>query len=259
MLLPPIATLVDDYPTPDSTDSMELDTKQMDEDTRPPPLEGPSLGSSLGTLTTLFEFYQFERRWIHQQRSTLQDDPGVDPVCRESYEPSDVDEHSASSSSSSPSSGEPSKIALKAEPKETCISDPPKSRASNTLRFSRWPWSSRMRDPFELKPGARSSQHPGFNEPRLILPPVGHRTGFSTGVISSLVISETESPSDIAILDSFENMMEARLESCQRIDRLVRRAHGRKADIDQGGFTRSIGPGGKRTDFEPGLIVNTVQ
>ncbi|KAJ3802021.1 hypothetical protein GGU11DRAFT_766992 [Lentinula aff. detonsa] len=228
MLLPPIATLVDDYSTPDSPDSMELDTNQMDEDTRSPPLEGPSLGSSLGTLTTLFEFYQFERRWIHQQRSSLQDDPGLDPVCRESYEPSDVDENSASSSSSSPSSGEPSKIALKAEPKETCISDPPKSRASNTLRFSRWPWSSRMRDPFELKP-------------------VGHRTGFSTGVSSSLVISETESPSDMAILDSFENMMEARLESCQRIDRLVRRAHGRKADIDQGGFTRSIGPGGRRT------------
>ncbi|KAJ4478265.1 hypothetical protein J3R30DRAFT_3702995 [Lentinula aciculospora] len=240
MLLPPIATLVDDHPTPDSPDSMTLDTQQMDEDIRPP-LEGPTLGNSLGTLTTLFEFYHYERRWINQQRNSLQDDPGLDPVCRES---SGVDENSPSSSPSL-SPGESSKLrTLKSEPEEICISDSSKSQASSTLRFSRWPWSDRMREPLELKLNARSSRRPGISDPRLILPPAGRRTESAaddTGTGRTLITNEIESSSDTAILDLFENMMEARLESCQRIDKLVRRAHGRQADIVHGGFTRSIG------------------
>ncbi|KAJ3921524.1 hypothetical protein F5877DRAFT_64854 [Lentinula edodes] len=223
MLLPPIATLVEDHPTPDSPESMNLDTQQMDEDIRPP-LEGPTLGNSLGTLTTLFEFYHYERRWIHQQRNSLQDDPGLDPVSRV-QESSSTDEKS--SFSLSLSSGESSKL---------------KSRASSTLRFSRWPWSDRIRGPFEPESGTGANPHRGLSDPRLILPPAGRRTGSSaddTGY--SLAVSQTESSPDIVILDLFENMMEARLESCQRIDKLVRRAHGRKTDIDRGGFTRSIG------------------
>ncbi|KAJ3909885.1 hypothetical protein F5879DRAFT_917985 [Lentinula edodes] len=214
MLLPPIATLVEDHPTPDSPESMNLDTQQMDEDIRPP-LEGPTLGNSLGTLTTLFEFYHYERRWIHQQRNSLQDDPGLDPVSRV-QESSSTDEKS--SSSLSLSSGESSKL---------------KSRASSTLRFSRWPWSDRIRGPFEPESGTGANPHRGLT---------GRRTGSSaddTGY--SLAGSQTESSPDILILDLFENMMEARLESCQRIDKLVRRAHGRKTYIDRGGFTRSIG------------------
>ncbi|KAJ3763611.1 hypothetical protein F5880DRAFT_926332 [Lentinula raphanica] len=235
MLLPPIATLVDDHSSPDSLESMDLDTQQMDDDTRPPIMEGPTLGNSLGTLTTLVEFYHFERRWINQQRSSLQDDPGLDPVCQETND--------SSVSSSSLSLHEPSRFMLvKAESEDpVCISDSSsKSRESSTLRFSRWPWSTREQS--ESKPGARSSRQSGFNEPRLILPPAGQRPGFSAEDVSpSLEISETESPSDQTILDLFENMMESRLESCQRIDKLVRRAHGRQVDIDHGGFTRSIG------------------
>ncbi|KAJ3869461.1 hypothetical protein EV359DRAFT_59834 [Lentinula novae-zelandiae] len=236
MLLPPIATLVEDHPSPDSPESMNLDTQQMDEDTRLP-LEGPTLGNSLGTLTTLFEFYHYERRWIDQQRNSLQDDPRLDPVSRV-QESSSTDENS--SSSLSLLSGESSR--LKCEPEEICISDPSTARASSTLRFSRWPWSDRIRGPFEPESGTGANPHRGLSEPRLILPPAGGRTGSSaddTGY--SLAISETESSPDIVILDLFEKMMEARLESCQRIDKLVRRAHGRKTDIDRGGFTRSIG------------------
>ncbi|GAV98953.1 hypothetical protein LENED_000376 [Lentinula edodes] len=201
MLLPPIATLVEDHPTPDSPESMNLDTQQMDEDIRPP-LEGPTLD---GSTSNAIPF------------RTTQD--------------------------SIPSPGSRSESSkLKCEPEEICISDPSTARASSTLRFSRWPWSDRIRGPFEPESGTGANPHRGLSDPRLILPPAGRRTGSSaddTGY--SLAVSQTESSPDIVILDLFENMMEARLESCQRIDKLVRRAHGRKTDIDRGGFTRSIG------------------
>ncbi|KAE9397152.1 hypothetical protein BT96DRAFT_921725 [Gymnopus androsaceus JB14] len=214
-MLPPITTLVEpsSAEASESPESITLDVQQKADDTSL--LESPSLVHSLGMLEALFEFYHHERRWILQQREAVLDDPDLSSG-------SESGEENVPSSSTLPYKDE----VIKSEPPSfslPCIAESSKSRlSSSTLRFSRWPWSS-----------ARSFER-GLGEPRLIAPPAGQR------LQENSVVKFGEAPGSVPILDMFENMMEARLESCQRIDKLIRRAH-RKADDDYGAVSRSAG------------------
>ena len=165
-----------------------------------------------------FEFYHHERKWIYEQRISLQDNPDLGSGPK-------LDENNVSSFSKTSSSDE----CLKSEPSEIslpCITDCLQSRRSSSkLRFSHRPWRA------ELKPNVRSIQR-GLGQPRIIVPSMGHRP-------QGLVESVCSSPA--SVLDMFESMMQARLESCHRIDTIIRRAHNSKADIRYGAVPRSRG------------------
>jgi hypothetical protein len=222
MLLPPIATLLEEHPTPESVRSDSEET---------PSLDTTSLDHTLGTLDTLFEFYHHERNWIQQQRISLHHH---DPELNAGHRSVDDENEVASSVTSSQ---RPTK---KEEPEETSLPCITESRISSALRFSQWPWSVQPRD-FELKSStAEESLQRGLSEPRLIVPSAGYRPRLSIDTTSaSLVVSNSATPlarnTAVTILDTFEDMMEARLESCQRIDKLIRRAHRKSGNVDYGG------------------------
>lgn len=219
LMHPPITALFEPSSASEGSDSPEsVDIRQTADETSH--LESPPLGHSLGMLDALFEFYHYERRWILQQRKVGLDDPDLSsgPESGEQNVPSS----STLLSKDENIKSEPSEISL------PCIADSSKSRLSSaTLSFSRWPWSS-----------PRSFER-GLGEPRLIASPAGQRLQENDSVVK---FGEVLGSGGVPILDMFENMMEARLESCQRIDKLIRRAH-RKADIDYGAVSRSTGRG----------------
>ncbi|KAF9076785.1 hypothetical protein BDP27DRAFT_1413933 [Rhodocollybia butyracea] len=225
MLLPPIATLLEEHPTPESVRS------ELSEET--PPLDTPSLDHTLGTLDTLFEFYHNERNWIQQQRISFHhDDPKLNPGHRSADDAHELP-------SSFPSSQRPTK---KEEPEETSLPCITESPVSSTLRFSQWPWSVQTMDS-EFKSSSSIAEKPlqrGLSEPRLIVPSAGYRPRLSIDTTpASLAVSNSATQfartTAVTMLDTFEDMMEARLESCQRVDKLIRRAHRKSGNVDYGG------------------------
>lgn len=201
VLHPSITTLVetDSAEASESPESVSLDLPQDSDGASPS--EGLRLDHSLRMLDTLLEFYHHERKWIYEQRTSLQDNLDLDSG-------PELDEKNVPSSSKASSSGK----RLKSDPPEIshpCITDCSQSRlSSSTLRLSQSPWRA------ELKPIIRPVQR-GLGQPRLIVPPMGHRLQDSAENICS-------SPANV--LDMFESMMQARLESCYRIDTIIRRA-----------------------------------
>ncbi|KIK67995.1 hypothetical protein GYMLUDRAFT_36803 [Collybiopsis luxurians FD-317 M1] len=182
--------------------------------------KSPALGHSLSLLDTLSEFYQLERKWIHQQRISLQDSElSGSPSCSDE---ATLCTDTEGKSSSSPDPELPKDGKTKAEsdkvPLQCITEDVSQSRASaSTMRFARWPWSPRV---FELELPLQLLNR-GLGEPRLILPPAGFKTNLSEekSCSNEVRLLNTE---NIPILDLFENMVEGRLETCQRMDRLIR-------------------------------------
>ncbi|THV08411.1 hypothetical protein K435DRAFT_10224 [Dendrothele bispora CBS 962.96] len=173
----------------------------------------PRLQSSLSTLQSLVDFYENERTWIYRQRVSVDDPPVLPVISPDIY--TDEDPYSSQ------------EMEIKAEPVEIPLTGTSRTHSIH-FKPSETRWRRRKPDlklklhklpPLQrIQNGAvrrnadpqSSSSEEGLSSYTECLPG-----------IETLVRAANE---DAHLLDIFEEMLEARLQSCQRIDRLVRDA-----------------------------------
>ncbi|TFK75781.1 hypothetical protein BDN72DRAFT_831215 [Pluteus cervinus] len=157
--------------------------------TRPREHGDPSLQSTIELLDSLVAFYQHERMWVYRTRASLQ----ASAIQDESDSPQ---------SPSSTTSSDTESVVIKSEPGLS----PPASPVLSSSPSSRW---SRRKRGFKLQLEGKSS----------------NRRPVPYSLKQSHSPSQSASHSRERILEMFEKMMEARMESCERVNRLVRNAN----------------------------------
>lgn len=159
----------------------------------------PSLKSTINLLDSLLDFYQQECIWVYKTRASLSEI---------SYSPSSQSDSSSNESQSSASPSPPSSVDTDIVKSEPMPSPPiPPSRSSSSSR-----WSHRKRG-FKLRLD-------GIASARRRASPL-HRS-------QSASARRGPNPRE-HILELFEKMMESRMESCERVNRLVKNAN--RADL----------------------------
>jgi hypothetical protein len=178
-------------------------------DATPPHMDSP-LKSTINLLDSLVAFYQQERMWVYRTRASLEE-AFQDP-------PSSTGSTSGQPGDTAFTLPSPSSLAPPVEVESALAKTEPPSgspHTSPTQPPTRW---LRRKKGFKLK-----------------LDGIGPR---NKRTLSSQPGNQTDqyhspdapnSQSGVRILEMFENMMEARMESCQRVNRLVRKAN--RADL----------------------------
>ncbi|KAK7470500.1 hypothetical protein VKT23_001926 [Stygiomarasmius scandens] len=174
----------------------------------------PELQSTLTTLQSLVAFYEDERAWIYSQRITADDPPALPIISPDIY----IENLPSSSRLSS-------QAEIKEEPSDILIPN------SSNAHFSRSEspetrWGKRKPDLklklHKLPPLLRT--HSGSARRKIDARTYKEERDSSVDSLPDIETLVRAANKDAHLLDIFEEMMEARLKSCQRIDRLVRDA-----------------------------------
>ncbi|KAL0949408.1 hypothetical protein HGRIS_009470 [Hohenbuehelia grisea] len=168
-------------------------------DARMPQNLDPSLKSTANMLDSLVSFYQQERMWVYRTRAQLEEEEDSDP--------SDCSNVGQSESSRHALTLPPLSTTSRSDTIDTTLRGPGRP-STPTQSASRW---SRRKKAFKLRLDNLKPQH--------------NRRALLEQSVAMHKAQTDESQSSVRILEMYDTMLESRMESCQRINRLIRNAN----------------------------------